>query len=326
MAIALDPEQNAVLSEAYKEARRLNASPREAKALGEALLVESNARNLPGGDRDSRGPLQQRPSQGWKHPNDVRLAVRDFLTAARRNRGVQGDAGALAQSVQRSAFPSRYSQKGNEANAILQRYGGGSYGGSSGSGFSSLSSPGVSTRTVNQTVNDPEAQRRVLLAQHLQRTDPHSMLLRLGVVDPNGVTTKTISRTETSGKSASILPASSEHKQGTVSLNNHSPLFELFWQGQGGINVKNGKVVPQGFVTGHADHVHVAAGPKTIVALGQMAQQMGLKVGENPHFGGVHPVHAPHSYHYSGEAIDVSGNPNAMKQFAHQVAGEFGAA
>jgi hypothetical protein len=104
----------------------------------------------------------------------------------------------------------------------------------------------------------------------------------------------------------------------------HSRLFELFWQGQHGINVKNGQVQPQGFVSGHTDHVHVAAGPNTVVALGKIAQRMGLHVGENPHFGGVTPVHVKDSYHYRNEAIDVSGDPGEMAVFAHQVARKFG--
>jgi hypothetical protein len=104
----------------------------------------------------------------------------------------------------------------------------------------------------------------------------------------------------------------------------HSGLFELFWQGPHGINVKNGQPVPQGFVSGHTDHVHVAAGPNTVVALGKIAQRLGLHVGENPHFGGVTPVHVSSSYHYKGEAIDVSGDPGEMAVFAHQVARKFG--
>lgn len=104
----------------------------------------------------------------------------------------------------------------------------------------------------------------------------------------------------------------------------HSPLLELFWQGQGGIDAKNGQAVPQGFVSGHQDHVHVAAGPKTVVELGQLAQQMGLHVGENPHFGGVNPVHVKNSFHYKGEAIDVSGDPAKMQAFAHRVARLYG--
>lgn len=35
-------------------------------------------------------------------------------------------------------------------------------------------------------------------------------------------------------------------------------LKELFWNGQGATNVKNGKRVGKGFVSGHTDHVHIA--------------------------------------------------------------------
>jgi hypothetical protein len=97
-------------------------------------------------------------------------------------------------------------------------------------------------------------------------------------------------------------------------------LRELFYQGPGGIDVKNGQRQPLGFVSGHTDHVHVASGPKTVVELGRLAQSMGLNVGENPHFGGVDPVHVKTSYHYRGEAIDVSGSPDKMRAFARKVA------
>lgn len=102
------------------------------------------------------------------------------------------------------------------------------------------------------------------------------------------------------------------------------PLRELFWQGQGGVNVKNGRKVAQGFVSGHTDHVHVASGPKTVRELGRLAESMGLHVGENPAFGGVNPVHVKDSYHYKGEAIDVSGDPRKMAHFAAVVAHKYG--
>src|SRR6266496_3714072 len=108
--ITLDPEQHHVLATALDEAHKLRASPREVKALAEALIVESNVHNLPGGDKDSAGPLQQRRSQGWMHPTNVRLAVRDFVNAARSHRPESGSAGHLAQLVQRSAYPARYDQ------------------------------------------------------------------------------------------------------------------------------------------------------------------------------------------------------------------------
>jgi hypothetical protein len=39
----------------------------------------------------------------------------------------------------------------------------------------------TTSRTVRENVVDPQAAKRVALAQHLQQTDPHSILLRLGV-------------------------------------------------------------------------------------------------------------------------------------------------
>lgn len=102
-------------------------------------------------------------------------------------------------------------------------------------------------------------------------------------------------------------------------------LKELFWQGAGGINVKNGQQVPQGFVSGHQDHVHVAAGPRSVVELGRIARdKFKLRVGENPHYGGVNPVHTKTSYHYRGQAIDVSGDPTRMAEFAQYVAQRYG--
>ena len=40
--------------------------------------------------------------------------------------------------------------------------------------------------------------------------------------------------------------------------------------------------------------------------VGLLLQKMGYAVSENPHFGGVNPVHTNGSYHYSGRAIDVN--------------------
>lgn len=104
-----------------------------------------------------------------------------------------------------------------------------------------------------------------------------------------------------------------------------SGVLELIYNdGEKGYGIKNGQVVDapkvfSGVWAGHANHVHVAAGPRTVVELGKLAQQLGLKVGENPKFGGVDPVHVPGSFHYKGEAIDVSGAPAKMAQFAQAV-------
>jgi hypothetical protein len=73
---------------------------------------ESKLTNLTGGDRDSIGLFQQRPSQGWGKPEqiaDPRYAAGRFFTALLKIKGWEDlritDA---AQQVQRSAHPEAY--------------------------------------------------------------------------------------------------------------------------------------------------------------------------------------------------------------------------
>lgn len=75
---------------------------------------ESKLDNLAGGDRDSVGLFQQRPSQGWGTPEqiaDPRYAANAFYSALLKVRGWQEmrvtDA---AQAVQNSAHPELYQQ------------------------------------------------------------------------------------------------------------------------------------------------------------------------------------------------------------------------
>jgi hypothetical protein len=111
---------------AFKRALRdSNASPKVRKALLEAGIVESHLQNLSYGDRDSVGPLQQRPSQGWHNARNPYKAALDFIRQAQPLAGKYASAGELAQAVQRSAYPGRYQQHSGEAQALLR---GGSYG------------------------------------------------------------------------------------------------------------------------------------------------------------------------------------------------------
>lgn len=291
----MTPEQRKVLSSFLREARRRGASPKELKALVEAGLVESGLRNLNYGDRDSVGALQQRPSQGWQNALNPQAAAGDFLSRARQANRSGTSAGQLAQAVQRSAFPGRYDEQAGQAEALL--------GGN-------MSAQAASNRTRTIPGVDRSDQRKALLLEYLQEShDPDALLRLKGGLDsaqdtPSRTVTERVGGGDTKGK---------------------SNLLELFYNGPGGVNVKNGRVVPRGFVSGHEDHVHVAAGPKTVVRLGKLAQRMGLHVGENPHFGGVEPVHAKGSYHYRDEAIDVSGDPQLMAEYARRVARMFGA-
>jgi hypothetical protein len=83
---------------------------------------ESKLENLAGGDRDSIGLFQQRPSQGWGAPEqirDPRYAATRFYEALEKvpdwERMRVTDA---AQAVQRSAFPELYEQWADESSVL----------------------------------------------------------------------------------------------------------------------------------------------------------------------------------------------------------------
>lgn len=77
-------------------------------------VVESGLINLPGGDRDSAGLFQQRPSQGWgtyQEVTDPVYATTKFLAALTSIPNWQSiPPGTAAQEVQKSAYPDRYQQ------------------------------------------------------------------------------------------------------------------------------------------------------------------------------------------------------------------------
>ena len=108
----LDPEQagNAAIIAAVAVKRGL---PGRAATIGIATAMqESKLVNLPGGDRDSLGLFQQRPSQGWGTPEQIRdpvYASNAFYDVLVKVEGYEDlPITKAAQKVQRSAFPSAY--------------------------------------------------------------------------------------------------------------------------------------------------------------------------------------------------------------------------
>lgn len=210
--------------------------------------------------------------------------------------------------------------------------------GGGGSTTTTTTTPGITIGAGQTNVDDPSARKRVILANLIQKQNPNSLLLKLGVLDPNEATTKTVNDPGVTvpGVTTTVRSrnrgSSSSNKIPSSLPGGHSGLFELIHNtgsGGPGYAVKDGSKVDGrsvygGVWNGHKDHVHVAAGPNTIVKLGKLAQEMGLRVGENPHFGGVAPVHAKNSYHYKGEAIDVSGDTHKMNRYARRVEQIFG--
>lgn len=125
-------------------ARATRAGDKATLALVEAGLVESGMTTgsaVREKDRDSVGPLQQRPSQGWgsaAQSEDPVYAARAFLLgparagaadpnaevgAIARATAHDGTAGELAQAVQRSAVPDEYDKREAEALALIAQYG-----------------------------------------------------------------------------------------------------------------------------------------------------------------------------------------------------------
>lgn len=101
-----------------------------AKVAVATALVESDLINVSHGDRDSVGLFQQRTSQGWGSVAQIMDPVYSagkFYAAMKDVPGWQdklasGDnktMGALAQAVQRSAFPGRYAQRMDQAAQII---------------------------------------------------------------------------------------------------------------------------------------------------------------------------------------------------------------
>jgi hypothetical protein len=87
-----------------------------------AALQESKLRNLSYGDRDSVGLFQQRPSQNWGTPKqirDPRYAAGRFYDALVKVRNWKKlRVTEAAQRVQRSAFPEAYQQWADEAEVL----------------------------------------------------------------------------------------------------------------------------------------------------------------------------------------------------------------
>lgn len=120
--VTLDPDQmaNAATIAAVGIRRKM---PEQAVVVALATAFqESKLRNLRGGDRDSIGLFQQRPSMGWGSPQEIqdpRYAAGKFYDALRRVRGWQQmRVTEAAQRVQRSAHPEAYEKWADDATVL----------------------------------------------------------------------------------------------------------------------------------------------------------------------------------------------------------------
>jgi len=104
---------------------RFHVSAKVRLAAWETAIVESGVKALHGGDRDSQGAFQQRPSQGWGTVEQVRdpfYATAQFVRHARAIESRYADPGALAQAVQRSGHGERYGRRAGQAAALNDKF------------------------------------------------------------------------------------------------------------------------------------------------------------------------------------------------------------
>jgi hypothetical protein len=118
--LGTEQAENAALIAAMSVRRGMPA--RAASIALATAYQESKLYNLEGGDRDSLGLFQQRPSQGWgtrKQILDPHFATTAFYDALHEVDGYQGmRITAAAQEVQRSGFPEAYADHEQDARVL----------------------------------------------------------------------------------------------------------------------------------------------------------------------------------------------------------------
>ncbi len=120
VTVDLEQAQHAGLITAIAVSRGLPA--RAASIALATAYQESDLRNLDGGDRDSLGLFQQRPSQGWGTPEEIQdptYAANAFYDALVEVDGYESmEITVAAQTVQRSAFPDAYADHEQDARTL----------------------------------------------------------------------------------------------------------------------------------------------------------------------------------------------------------------
>lgn len=111
---------------------RLQIPPRGWVVAVATAIQESSLINTPGGDDDSIGLFQQRPSQGWGRPaqlHDPQYAATKFYQKLQTIDGWQAmPVTEAAQNVQISAYPDAYAKWEADATQIVSALTGGSAG------------------------------------------------------------------------------------------------------------------------------------------------------------------------------------------------------
>src|SRR4051812_13265040 len=230
--MALQSDQQQVLSAILRIGRQRGATAKEIKAAIETGLVESGLRNLRGGDADSAGWRQERASL-YKDPTNLHASINRFFDETAAVRGKYGRAGDLAAAVQRPAAQYRGRYQDVEAQADRLRGVRGASSSRSGGGGSSTDTTTTTTTTTPGV--DNRAARASLVSAFLDQksADPVAFALRARELRDVAPTSQSDTQTRHTSTAPRHGSTSSPASGGGV---HGSDVRELFWQGQGGIN------------------------------------------------------------------------------------------
>ena len=317
--------QRKILARAIAYADKVNAPYRAKISLITALIQESEAKNLSSASADGYGSygvlqgLERYHSRKNLMNPEYQFGV--FLGQSKKYpKGFTGkgnaielakrgmSAGDIAQAVEGSAYPDRYATTVGEAKKILRYYRAGS-----GSG----AAPGA---PVDATTGGTKAPSTVTTGQDIRPLVDWVKNRNKGatVIDLANALSAAKGTTVATTRGVAPKAPSAPKAPKAKSSGNPKGVYEMFYDPQGAW--KFGSRLAQ-TIGGHSDHVHVAADSRRVVYIGRKARSMGLSVGEHKAFSGSTPTggHAPNSYHYKNEAIDVSGDSQKMADFARWV-------
>lgn len=205
---------NEVLSAIQQVAARRKVPYKHLKAAVETGLVESNLKNLSGGDADSAGWRQER-KQYYPDNTNLKASVNRFFDEAAKLDQGGISSGELAARVQRPAaqYRGRYSERSGEAKKLL--------GGIQPSGPAAGQGAGPSFKLQTSTSFDQagydQAEKKQFLAQYLSTKRPDSILFKSGVLSTAAPTADQFTSTSSTLKKIPGLAAAQPAATGPTS-------------------------------------------------------------------------------------------------------------
>jgi hypothetical protein len=288
--MALSKSQKKLAAQIIGTGKKRGESRKEIVSAIATALVEANLSNHSGGSGTSAGWRQEIDAYGSvkKRTNVKGAANRYYDETSALDDGKGMSVGDLSQAVQRSAYPDRYGEVAGQAREIVNSLSGK---GMPLGGAGSRSKVTQRAQTQTTLVPPSKAVKQAAIQAQLEfiNTDDKELDDYLAVASAT---------------------ASLEPKEVTRQVK-HAAVEKSLEKRHNGSGAGGGRS-------------GVAPGRPDIVQIGKMAQEYGLNVGENPKFGGVSAVHSENSFHYTGDAIDVSGDPKKLAKFANKVAKKYG--